>query len=415
MTGIGEALGEAVRTLRTQRLRSLLTMFGIVWGTASLVFLVSWGLGVERMMEDGYSRAGKNLVNVWPGLIGEEFTPAADRRVLWFTLDDLEAVRRRVRLADVVGGESRMWRVAAYRQRAISVDVRGVEPPQTVLRGVRLAAGRAITRDDVDHRRRVVVLGAEARRRLIGTAAPIGAAVRIGGEPFEVIGVLAPIGTQLYQDGPTRVDEQAWIPLSTFFAFGPRVGKSEDVVDMVLLRARDRHEYDALVREVRAILAARLRVSPTDEEAIRVNSPITSLRKLPFDYMRTILFVLGAATLVIGGIGVLNLMLESVFDRRQEIGVRLAVGARRRDVLRQFFLETFILTGIGGATGIALGIGGCWLLARLRVPDLVPVPILRGDVVALGVVVMGTVGLAAAVLPAWRAARVDPSVTLREE
>lgn len=415
MTGFLEAAREALRTLRTQRLRSFLTMFGVVWGTASIVFLISWGLGVQRMLEDGYSRVGKNLVGVWPGLIGEDFTPAADRRLLWFTLDDLAAVRRRVRLADLVGGESRMWRVTAYRQRAVNLDVRGVEPQEAVLRGVRLAAGRALTRDDVDHRRRVVVLGAEARRRLLGTAAPIGAAVRLGGQPFEVIGVLAPIGTQLWQDGPTRVDEQGWIPLSTFFAFGPRVGKSGDVVDAILLRVRDRRRYDDLQRELRGILAERLRISPTDEEAIRINSPIVSLRQLPFDSMGRMLLILGAATLIIGGIGVLNMMLEAVYDRRQEIGVRLAVGARRRDILRQFFLETFILTGIGGTTGIVLGVGGCWILARLRVPDLIPVPILRGDVVMLGAGVMTAVGIAAAVLPAWRAARVDPSVTLRAE
>jgi putative ABC transport system permease protein len=156
-------------------------------------------------------------------------------------------------------------------------------------------------------------------------------------------------------------------------------------------------------------------VSVTDEAAIRIASPIDSLRKLPMDQMDGLLFVLGATTLLIGGIGVLTMMLDAVHDRRQEIGVRLAVGARRRDVLGQFLLETAVIAGLGGALGLLLGVGGCWALARLEVPDLVPRPILRADVVAVAVGVLVTVALGAGLVPAWRAARVDPSVTLRAE
>jgi putative ABC transport system permease protein len=261
----------------------------------------------------------------------------------------------------------------------------------------------------------VAVLGDTARRRLLGPEGRVGAWVRIGGLPFQVIGLLAPVGTQLWQDGPTRVDEQLWIPLTTLFTFGPRYGADAEIVDAIAVRLRARRDYVALKREVRAILAERLRVAVTDEEAVRMASPIDALDKLPLDQMGGLLLTLGATTLVIGGVGILTMMLDAVHERRQEIGVRLAVGARRRDVLGQFFLETFVITGLGGFAGLGLGIGGCWVLARLHVPDLIPVPILRAEIALLGLGVMGGVGVVAGSVPAWRAARIDPSLTLRAE
>jgi len=410
-----EAVRQAFRTLRTQPLRTFLTMFGIVWGTAAVVFLLAWGLGVRKMLEDGYARVGKNFVSAWAGLIGEQFTPAADRRALWFTRDDVQALRRSVRHADVVAGEARMFRVVTFREKQLSIDVRGIETEQMTLRGVRLAAGRPIGRGDVEHRRRVAVLGDEARQQLLGAQGRVGDWIRIDGHPFQVIGILAPIGTQLWQDGPTRLGEQVWIPLTAFFAFGPRYGNAAEIVDSINFRALDRHDYDALKREVRSILGRRLRVGATDEEAVRMASPIDALRKLPMDQMDGLLFTLAATTLIIGGIGILTMMLDAVQERRQEIGVRLAVGARRRDVLGQFFLETLVMTGLGGLVGLVLGLGGCWVLARIQVPDLIPVPILEPEILLLALGVLGTVGLGAGLVPAWRAARVDPSLTLRAE
>jgi putative ABC transport system permease protein len=410
-----EAVRQAVRTLRANRLRTVLTLFGIVWGTASVVFLLAWGLGVRAMIETAYARVGRNLVQVWAGQIGEDFTPAADRRSLWFTLADVDAVRARARLATLVAPESRIFKTVAFRETSLNVDVRGVVPEHVELRGVRVGGGRPISRDDLVQRRRVAVLGSEARTRLLGPHGGVGSWIRIDGQPFQVVGLLARVGTQLWQDGPSALDEQIWIPLTTLFTFGPRFGNDAEVVDNILLRVKDRSLRQPLEREVRRILAERLGVSPTDEEAVRAASPLDALEKIPLDQMRGLLFVLGATTLVIGGVGVLNMMLDSVEERRQEIGVRLAVGGRRRDILAQFFLETFAITTIGGLSGIALGLAGCFVLARAETPDLIPVPILRWEIVALALGVMMIVGLASGLMPAWRASRIDPSITLRAE
>ena len=153
-----EAIRQALRQLRAHRARTLLTMFGIVWGTASVIVLVAWGQGVRQMLERGFFKAGKNMGEVWAGTLSEDYTAAVDRRYLWYNADDLEALRRRARLPVLVAGETAEILPAAYRQRGLNVDVRGVEPEVMEIRGVPLAAGRAITHSDLKHRRRVIVL-----------------------------------------------------------------------------------------------------------------------------------------------------------------------------------------------------------------------------------------------------------------
>ncbi len=172
---------------------------------------------------------------------------------------------------------------------------------------------------------------------------------------------------------------------------------------------------DETEAEVRALLAERLQVRSDDTEAIGIHSAVKMLRTIPLDQMQGLMFILATATLVIGAVGVLNMMLDSVYERRQEIGVRLAVGARRRDIIAQFFLETFAITALGGLVGAALGVGTCLVLGGLDAPEMIPVPVLNPRIVVVALSVMGGVGLAAGVIPAWRAARVDPALTLRME
>jgi putative ABC transport system permease protein len=409
-----EAVRQALRLLRAHRLRSLLTLFGLVWGTASVIFLVGWGQGVRTMLERGFFKAGKNMGEVWPGRVSEEFTPATDRRYLWFRFEDVELLRQRAKLPELIGAEAWEMLPVAFGPRAIHVDIRGLDPEAMAVRGVPLAAGRGITRADLDHRRRVVVLGDKVRRRLLGVEGGLGSWVRIAGKPFKVVGLLAQVGTQLSRDR-LEIDEHAWIPITTLQANWPRPWTDEFVVSKIIYRMRDRSLMAETEREVRAILAERLRVPSDDVEAVGIWSAIKFLQKLPIDQTQGLMFVLAAATLVIGGIGVLNMMLDSVHERRQEIGVRLAVGARQRDVVAQFLVETFTIAFAGGLAGAVLGIAGCLLLASLELPDVVPVPQLSLSVVALALGVLGFVALAAGVIPAWRAARIDPALTLRME
>jgi putative ABC transport system permease protein len=417
-----ESFREALRLLAAQPLRSLLTLFGLVWGTAAVIFLLSWGVGLRSMLDVAFQRVGKNLLQSWPGKISEDFSPAVDRRWLWYTPADIEALRARVRESELVAGETRSHAPAAFRGRALSVEVRGVEPEGEAIRGVPLASGRLITRADVEHRRRVLVIGQRARERLLGAEGRVGSWVRVNGTPFLVVGVLERVGTQLSRDGD-EIDDQLWIPLTVHLALFPNPWVEEPMIHTVLARARHRDRIDDAEHELRRVLADRLGVAADDEEAVPVFSPVQMLRSLPIDQQNGLNLLIAVTTLLVGGIGILAMMLDSVQERRTEIGVRLALGARRRDVLLQFFLEGVAVVGLGGALGVALGAGGALFLGsdafRGRIPpalrDLVPVPELSFTVILLAVGAMGVVALTAGLVPAWRAARIDPAETLRVE
>jgi putative ABC transport system permease protein len=409
-----DALLQALRHLRAHRLRALLTLFGLVWGTASVIFLVAWGEGVSAMLERGFAKTGKNLGQFFAGRIGEDFTPAVDRRYLWYTQEDVDRLRRLARLPELIGAQVREHLPLAQGQRALDVDLRGIDPEVVAIRGVAVARGRLLTHTDLSQQRRVIVLGHDVREHLLGAQGGLGASVRVAGQPFEVVGVLERVGSQLGRDGE-EIDDQAWIPITTFRLLWPRWWSDDPWVDSILYRMRDRRLRLETEREMRGILAERLGVASSDTEAVLHWSSLELLSQLPLDQMRGVLLALATATLVIGGIGTLNLMLDSVHERRQEIGVRLAVGARRRDVTLQFFLETLCVVGLGGLLGVAFGLLGCALLASLDFPDLVPVPVLSWRVVWLALGVMSAVGFGAGVVPAWRAAQVDPAVTLRME
>jgi hypothetical protein len=230
------------------------------------------------------------------------------------------------------------------------------------------------------------------------------------------------VGTQLSRDGD-QIDDQLWVPLSTHLLLWHNPWVEDDIIRTILVRMRDRRLLDATEEEVRRILAGRLGVPADDREAVPVFSPVSMLRRIPIDQQNLVNFAVAATTILIGGIGVLSMMLDAVRERRTEIGIRLAVGARRREVLLQFFLESAAIVALGGALGVALGVGCSWLLAspglRAGIPpaldDLLPVPELRGATIAAAVSILAGTGLLAAIVPAWRAARVDPAVTLRAD
>jgi putative ABC transport system permease protein len=410
----GGALRQAFGTLASHRRRALLTLAGVVWGTASVVFLASWGEGVRVMIERGFFKAGKNMAEVWAGRVSAEFSPAVDRRWLWYRPEDVERLRRSARLVEVVGSQCDDWVPATAQGRALTIDLRGIDLGLQEIRGTALAAGRALQPSDLSHRRRVVVLGDTVRRRLLGGGRGVGATIRLDGKPFQVVGLLERVGTQLTRDR-SEIDEQAWIPITTFRAHWPAWWTDEPIVNRIFYRLRDPAKIEETEHEVRGILARALRVPASDDEAIGIFSPTTMLNRLGPGRTRGILLVLSITTLVVSGLGVVTMMLDAVYERRQEIGVRLAVGARRRDVLVQFFLETFALTAGGGLLGVALGILLCLLLGGLQVPDMVPVPILQARAIVLALSVMTLVGVVASVVPAWRATRVDPAVVLRME
>ena len=209
---------------------------------------------------------------------------------------------------------------------------------------------------------RVALLGSAAREQLLGHAGGVGSWIRLGGRPFQVIGVLNEVGTQLVPVG-SALDSQVWIPLTTFQDQWPRDWTDDSWIWTIFYQVRDRSLLEETEEEIQAILAEQLRVPPDDDEAMHFFSPLKILSAMPIAETQALLFVLAVAILVIGGVGTLNMMLDSVHERRQEIGVRLAIGASRHDVVMQFFFETLTLVGLAGLLGVALGVRklpGAW-------------------------------------------------------
>jgi putative ABC transport system permease protein len=417
-----ESLREALRLLIAQPLRSLLTLFGLVWGTAAVIFLLSWGDGLRTMLDVSFQRAGKNLVQAWAGRVSDDFSPAVDRRYLWYTTEDVEALRRGTREVDLVAAETREFAAATFHGRALSAQVRGVETAGQAIRAVAVASGRLISQQDVEHRRRVALIGSRARERLLGAEGRVGSWVRLDGTPFQVIGIMERVGTQLSRDGP-EIDDQIWVPLSSHLALWPNPWIEEDMISTILARAKERDRIDQAEAEIRRVLARRLGVGAEDKEAVPIFSPVKMLRRIPVSQQNGLNLLIAITTLLVGGIGILAMMLDSVQERRAEIGVRLALGARQRDVVRQFLWEGVAIVVVGGGLGVAFGVGGALFLAsdafRSRIPpalrDLVPIPELSWTVIFLALGAMAAVALLAGLVPAWRAARIDPAETLRVE
>ncbi len=394
--------------MRQHRLWAILTISGIIWGTASVVLLVGWGVGVHGMVDTGMQKVGRNLVYLIPGRISDDLSPADERRQLFFDLDDAKALRASASHIELISGEMEDFMYAASGTSSHLVDVRGVEQQMKQLRGVTIAEGRWISHEDVSMARRVAVLGQTARDRLLARRPVIGEQIDLNGQSFQVIGLLTKVGAQLTRDR-TLIDEQIWIPITT-----SRNLTGRKTLDLIVMCPPDRKSNEQVKLEARHILAARVHFPPDDEEAVQIISLIDYLAGFDavFAAFNVFLTVLAITTLAIGGIGVMNMMLVSVNERRREIALRMAVGARRSQVVGQFMVETLAITLVGGIGGTTLGTLACAALSMIHA-DMVPTPHIIPGIIMLALVTTVAVGVVSGCLPAWRASAIDPAETLR--
>ncbi len=385
----------ATGALRANRLRSALTMLGVIVGVAAVVMLVAIGTGAKQQVEREVQSLGSNLLLVVPGELQFGSAPTASR----LTLADVAEVgkvvgdRRRV-AATVSSGE--VIRAGARNQ---FVTVQGVTETTVDVFSRNLASGTYLSRSDLDTRRRVAVLGSTTAVRLFADRDPIGRQVSIAGVRFRVIGVFTRQGSALGVDQ----DLDAHIPLTT----AQRLFGTQRV-DAIAVKAPDAERIDELGARIKADLEARYPdqkfSAVTQEQILGVVGEILGLLTL-------VLAAIAGISLLVGGVGVSNIMLVSVRERTREIGLRKAVGARQRDIGAQFLLEAVLLTTIGGCAGIALGV-----TASMLVDALSPLPSVVtwwSGVLAFGVSV--AVGVFFGVVPARRAGRLDPVAALRTE
>jgi putative ABC transport system permease protein len=384
-----------VDALRANRLRSGLTMLGVVIGVAAVVVLVAIGTGAKQEVERQVEGLGSNLLIVVPGRVDFGSAPAVSR----LSLSDVDAVTR------IVGDRSRVavtvssGEVVRAGNESKFTSVLGVleTTPQVFVRS--LSRGSYLTRSDVDTSRRVAVLGSKVARTLFGERDPVGQQVSIAGVRFRVVGVFTQLGQSLGVDR----DDEVHIPVTTAHRL---LGTTR--VDGIAIKAPDRDRIAVLAERIVAELSRR---HPDTEFSAVTQEQILGVLGDILGVLTGVLAAIAGISLLVGGVGVSNIMLVSVRERTREIGLRKAVGARPRDIGVQFLLEAVLLTTLGGIAGIALGIGGALVVAALS-----PVPAaITWWSLALAFGVSAAVGIAFGVVPAQRAGRLDPVEALRSE
>jgi putative ABC transport system permease protein len=401
---IVESIKMASTTLMANKLRSSLTMLGIIIGNASVIAMVGIGQGAQKLASEQFEALGPNVLFVIPGSReAQQTTVDFPKTLVW---EDAKAIATQVPAVAEVAPQINLRYLITYRNRNSNSLVTGTTPEFPSVRSFNIAKGRFFNDIDVKRNNQVVILGSEVVEKIFGYQDPIGQSVRIKDVSFEVIGVMEPKGTFL----GNNQDDAVFIPLSTMAnRLRGRTSPYGVQISWIAISARNRDSISAAQFQIENLLRRRHKIVGEDDFGVQTQEDILQIVNAVTGALTIMLAAIAAISLVVGGIGVMNIMLVSVRERTQEIGLRKAVGAREQDILIQFMIEAIILSAAGGIIGTAIGVSGVLLVGAFSPlkAGISPIAIL----VAVGV--SGGIGLFFGVVPARQAAKLDPIVALR--
>ncbi|MBI2378767.1 MAG: ABC transporter permease [Deltaproteobacteria bacterium] len=407
---IWQTLRVAVRALLLNKLRSFLTVLGVIIGVGAVIAMVAIGEGAKAMVEQTFASMGSNLLIVTPGSSNRGGAFGGFGSLPSLTWDDLEAIRTELSSARSAAAVMRTGAQVSSEDENWSTQVTGSSPEYFEIRSWNVASGSAMSQSDVEGGNKVALLGQTVAEKLFGSSSdPVGQVIRIRNIPFEVIGVLEKKGqSPMGQD----YDDVVIVPQTTFMA---RIqgGLQKYVAGVFFVSAESAEAAPRTVSDVSNLLRDRhkLAAGADDDFGVRNMSELAAAEQQGTSTLTTLLAAIAAVSLVVGGIGIMNIMLVSVTERTREIGLRMAIGATPRNVLLQFLVEALTLASAGGLLGVALGL---WLANKLASEFGWPM-LVRADIVAMSLGFSALVGVVFGSYPAWKASRLEPIEALRYE
>ena len=399
-----ESLKMATSALKSNRLRSSLTMLGIVIGNASTIALVGIGQGAQKLAAEQFESLGPNVLFVTPGSQEERRTSfTLPKTLVW---EDAIAIKEQVPSVKDTAPQITSNQLITYRSSNTNKQVAGVTPSFLTVRSFDIDNGRFINDIDVKRNNRVVVLGADIADRFFPWENPLGKQVRIKNIGFEVIGVMKAKGSFL----GNNQDETVYIPLSTMA--NQIVGRTSPYgtqVNFISVSAQDENSIRAAKFQIENLLRLRHKITDRDDFSVGTQKEVLETVGTVTSALTFLLAAIAAISLLVGGIGLMNIMLVSVTERTSEIGLRKAIGAKEEDILIQFLLEAIILSAAGGTVGTLIGIIGIITVGTFSALS----PVISPVAIVLAVSVSGGIGLFFGVFPARSAAKLEPIVALR--